>query len=188
MTVAQISNLKSLRKKDKKALFFIYQGMNESSFEKISSATTSKEAWDILEKSYKGAVKVKKVRLQTLRREFEQLEMKEKEVVADYFTRVLTLVNQLRQNGETVEEVRIVEKILRSLDRKYDYVVVAIEESNDLETMSVDGLMSSLQAHEHRFNKREELVEKALQAKLNIRESHEDPRERSYGDRNRSSG
>lgn len=36
--------LKKARKKDKKALFFIFQGVNESTFEKISDVKTSNEA------------------------------------------------------------------------------------------------------------------------------------------------
>ncbi|TYH24254.1 hypothetical protein ES288_A03G077400v1 [Gossypium darwinii] len=43
--------LKEARKKDKRALFFIFQGVDESTFEKISDAKTSKEARGILQKS-----------------------------------------------------------------------------------------------------------------------------------------
>ena len=42
------------QKKDNKALFFLYQVVDEVVFEKISSATTAKEAWEMLQKSYKG--------------------------------------------------------------------------------------------------------------------------------------
>lgn len=59
--------------------------MDNANFEKISGAKSANEAWDILQKSYGGAAKVKKpVRLQSLRRQYELLSMKDQESVADY--------------------------------------------------------------------------------------------------------
>ena len=49
-------------KKDKQALSFIYQAIDENTFEKISRANTAKEAWEIQEdNSYKTADKVRKM-------------------------------------------------------------------------------------------------------------------------------
>lgn len=54
--------------------------------------------------------------------------------------------------GEQVSDLVVIEKILRSMTFRYDYVVCSIEESHDLDTMTVDELQSSLLVHEQRMN------------------------------------
>ncbi|XP_077234703.1 uncharacterized protein LOC143876907 [Tasmannia lanceolata] len=170
LTSLQLNELRDNRKKDKKALFFIYQAVDEVIFERISSVTTAKEAWDTLYTSYKGEDKVKLVRLQTLRCEFDALRMKDSESVEDFFNRVISLVNQLRVNGEDIQDQRIVEKILRSLTRKFEYIVVAIEESKDLASLSIKSLLGSLQSHELRMKQFDSSpLEQAFQTQVSFR-------------------
>jgi len=78
--------------------------------------------------------------------------MKEGESVNAYFARTLTIANKMKVNGENKGDVAIVEKILRSLTPKFDYVVCSIEESKDTDTLTIDELQSSLLVHEQRMS------------------------------------
>ena len=47
---------------------------------------------------------MKNVKLQNLRRDFENLKMKDSETVDNFMTQVMSVVNQLRQYGEDLPD------------------------------------------------------------------------------------
>eukprot|EP00253_Pinus_taeda_P022060 PITA_22060 len=155
LTQAEKDLLKSNRKKDSKALVFLYQAMDKSVFPRIAAAKTSKEAWQTLKTAYQGMEKVKTAKLQLLRRDFENLNMKESDNIDSFFTHVIGLVTQMRTHGKVLEERRIVEKLLRVLPSKFDVIVTTIEETKDLSNFSVDELHASLITHEQRLSRNE---------------------------------
>ena len=57
--------------------------------------------------------------------------MKDGETVSDYFAHTLTITNKLRFLGEILNDVTIIEKILRFMTSKFDYIVCSIEEWHD---------------------------------------------------------
>ncbi|KAF1860412.1 hypothetical protein Lal_00037752 [Lupinus albus] len=89
--------------------------------------------------------------------QYEVLQIEEQDAIADYLTRIHSLINLMKGCGEKLPEQVVVEKILRTLTHKFDHIVVAVEESKDLENFKIDELQSSLEAHEQRFIKRVEL-------------------------------
>ncbi|CAJ2638211.1 unnamed protein product [Trifolium pratense] len=115
---------------------------------------TSKDIWDAMKKKFEGNARVKRSHLQALRREFETLEMRSGEGVTEYFSRVMTVANKMRTYGEEMSDVKVVEKILRSLTEKFNYIVCSIEESKDIDALSIDELQSSLIVHEQKFQRR----------------------------------
>lgn len=90
-----------------------------------------------MKQKYQGSTKVKRAQLQALRREFEVLGMKEGEIVDEYFSRTLAITNRMKALGERMEKLVIVEKILRAMTKKFDYVV---------------GCHRGIQQHQHNDN------------------------------------
>jgi hypothetical protein len=79
--------------------------------------------------------------------------MKDSDSIEQFTYHVTDLVNQIRKNGDELVDEKVVEKVLRIFPRKFDAIVVVIEESKDLTTYSMDELVGSLKNYEDRLNK-----------------------------------
>ncbi|GAU38467.1 hypothetical protein TSUD_151900 [Trifolium subterraneum] len=93
--------------------------------EQLRTANETKDIRDAMARKYQGSTK--------------------------YFARTLAIVNRMTAHGERMEQVTIVEKILRSMPPKFNYVVCSIEQSNDVTSLYVDELQSSLIVQEQRM-------------------------------------
>ncbi|GAU49517.1 hypothetical protein TSUD_300440 [Trifolium subterraneum] len=134
------------RLKDLKVKNYLFQFIDRSILETILERGTSRQIWESMRQKFQGSNQVKRAQLQSLRREFEVLWMKEDESVNDFFSRTLVIANKMTAHGESLGQSQIVEKILRSMTAMFEYVVCSIEQSSDTTTMSIDELQSILLA------------------------------------------
>ncbi|RZC09022.1 Retrovirus-related Pol polyprotein from transposon RE1 [Glycine soja] len=183
LNASQEKELKKNKQKNSKALFTLQQAVTDPIFPRIMGAKTAKEAWNTLQEEFQGSVKVRVVKLQSLRKDFELLKMKESETVKDYYSKVKEIVNQMRAFGEDILDKKIVEKILITMPQKFDPIVTTIEETKDLSTLSKTELVGSLEAYEQRlYRHKEDTLENAFQSKFKFHPQNKENRgKKNYG-------
>ena len=131
-----------------RALNALFSAVTNEEFKKISSTETAKEAWTILQKTYKGTKAVKESKHQRLITSFEEIKMEEDESFDEFYAKLKDIVNSIFNLGETILEPKIVRKVLRSLPERFHAKITAIEESKDIDKIPLTELVGNLQNYE----------------------------------------
>ena len=169
LTEQEQRNIKEKKQRNANAFSKIQQGVSNNVFPRIIGATKAKEAWEILQEEFKGSVKVRASKLQDLRKDFENVRMKENETMQEFSDRYTELVNQMKIYGEEVENKKLIEKVLGFLPEKFDPIVSVIEETKDLDSLTLQDLMGSLKSFKRKLIRRsEKSLDSAFQSKLNV--------------------
>ena len=127
-----------------KALNSLFNGINKNMFRLVKQCTVAKDAREILKNAHEGTSKVESSRLQLLTTKFENLKKMEDENIHDNYLNILDTANSFDSIGEKISDEKLVRKILRSLPKRFDMKVTAIEEAQDISNMKVDELIGSL--------------------------------------------
>jgi len=105
--------------------------------------------------NYEGSKKVREAKAFMLVHKYELFKMKDDESIEEMYSRFQTLVSGLQILKKSYVSSDHVSKILRSLPARWRPKVTAIEEAKDLNTPSVEDLVSSLKVHEISLNEHE---------------------------------
>ncbi|CAL1355005.1 unnamed protein product [Linum trigynum] len=81
--------------------------------------------------------------------------MNEEETFNDFFGRVIEVANDMRNCRDQMNDVKIVDKVLRNLTKNFNYIVCSIEESKEVDTLLVYVMQRSLLVHEQKLSKRQ---------------------------------
>ncbi|KAH0673881.1 hypothetical protein KY290_026099 [Solanum tuberosum] len=78
----------------------------------ILKKSSSKDIWDSMKQKFESNTRVKRAQLQFLRKEFETFHMKASETMNEYFSRILTIDNKLKESGGDKGDIRVVEGVV----------------------------------------------------------------------------
>ncbi|KAK2437932.1 putative mitochondrial protein [Trifolium repens] len=145
-----------------KAIYALFNGVDTSVFKLIKNCVSAKEAWEVLQKCYEGTTKVKQSKIQHLTSKFEALRMKDDENIQDFHLSLLDIGNSFEALGEKMSDEKLSRKLLRSLPKRFDMKVTAIEEAHDISTMKMDELVGSLQTFESVLDERGDKKNKSI--------------------------
>ncbi|KAL4297600.1 hypothetical protein GQ457_12G031630 [Hibiscus cannabinus] len=165
-TLAQMRQHSEECAKKHKVMSCIQNGVSDVIFTRIMACATPKQAWDKLKEEFMGTGKTRQQQLLNLRRDFENLKMKEIETVKQYSDKIMAIVNNIRLLGDEFSEKRIVEKVITTLSEKYESKISSLEDPRDLSSISFSELINALYAQEQRrASRQQEHSEAAFQAK-----------------------
>ena len=89
------------------------------------------------------------------------LRMGDSENIDEYSGKLNIIVNKLRDVDNTMDDIQVVKKLLRSTSAKFLQITSTFEEFSDLKTKSVDEIIGSVKAHEERlqgFGEKDETI------------------------------
>lgn len=155
---------------DKIALSMIYQGIPEEVLLALAEKKKAKDVWDAIKTLCQGAEKVKTAKAQTLKAEFEALNMNDDENLDDFCMKLNGLVTNIRALGEEIKETYVVKKLLRAVLSRFLQIASTLEQFGNLETMTVEEIVGSLKAHDERVRGKTENTSGGGQLLLNEEE------------------
>ena len=155
-----------------RALNAIFNGVTPNVFKQISKCSEAKEAWETLKVTYEGTSQVRMAKLQQLTTKWENAKMKEEEDIATYGATITDMANEAFSLGEPMSNEKQVRKVLRTLPKRFESKVTAIEESKDLTVMKIDDLLGNLATYETKFES-EDIKKKGIALKVSHDEDDE---------------
>jgi hypothetical protein len=136
------------RPKDQWAMVAILRAVLPEMKAGLTVKKTAKEVWEAVRSMRIDDDRVKAASVQRLLKEYENICFRDGESVSDFALRISDLVASLREMGETLEDHRVVKKILRVVPKRLKQVAVAIEMLTDLNTTTIEELVGWLRVAE----------------------------------------
>ncbi|GJV66448.1 hypothetical protein Tco_1477276 [Tanacetum coccineum] len=143
----------------------IYNALPIKEYERIFMCNKAKEIWKTLLITHQGNSQVKDNKIDLLVQQYEQFVISEDKSIDSPFARFNTIITSLKAPDEGDSSKTYVRKFLRALHPKWRAKVMAIEESKDLTSLSLDELIENLKVYEMIIKKDSEIVKAKVERK-----------------------
>ncbi|KAL4292046.1 hypothetical protein GQ457_14G011990 [Hibiscus cannabinus] len=164
-TVAQMKIHREKKKMKAKVKSCIFSAVSPSILAKIMNFETPTKIWEHLKEKYAENEKMKSMKVINLLREFEMKKMKESDLVKECAEELVKIADKERMLGKKFSDEKIVEKILVTLPKNYEPKISSLENSKVLSSITLEELLTALQASEtKRLMRKENFTEGAFQA------------------------
>ncbi|GJV94132.1 retrovirus-related pol polyprotein from transposon TNT 1-94 [Tanacetum coccineum] len=130
--------------KNNESKIVIYNALPRKEYERIFMCNTAKDIWKTLLITHQGNSQVKDNKIDLLVKQYEQFIIFKDESIDNAFVRFNTIITSLKALDEGYSSKNYVRKFLRALHPKWRAKVMAIEESKDLTSLSLDELIGNL--------------------------------------------
>ena len=109
---------------------------------------SAKEAWESIRVMRIGDDRIRRTSAQQMRRQYEELALRDGEGTEDFTLRLTGIVNQLSTLGDSGDPKKVVEKYLRIARVKYKHLVISMETLLDISALSIEEITGHLLASE----------------------------------------
>lgn len=121
------------KKKNNMATALIFQSILETMILQVGHLDSAHKVWEAIKTRNVGADRVREARLQTLMTEFEWMKMREDDKIDDFAGKLSELASKAAAMGESIDESKLVKKLLGSFPRKkFIHIVASLEQLLDL--------------------------------------------------------
>ncbi|XP_016651057.1 PREDICTED: uncharacterized protein LOC107881559 [Prunus mume] len=132
----------------------------------IQHIPNAKQAWDKLRVVHEGDDQVRTLKLQMVLAQFEELRMSETESISEFYGRVEMITNEAMSLDQPIEELLVVQKILRVLPSRFRAKKTAIMEVQNLNEIKLGKLVGKLKTYEMELNMEENDTKKSQNVAL----------------------
>nr|GEV91961.1 UBN2 domain-containing protein [Tanacetum cinerariifolium] len=144
----ELKTVTSLVEPNKEVMVVDYSQPREGTVENLLLWARNRKNDDNLLITHQGNSQVKDNKIDLLVQQYEQFTIPEEESIDNAFARFNTIITSLKALDEGFSRKNYVRKFLKALHPKWRAKVMAIEESKDLTSLSLDELIGNLKVYE----------------------------------------